>query len=175
MLKEAIHKLKSNDGFMLAEQLLSMIFIGLLCVAVGAGMGAAMSAFASISTKTESQALLNQAVQKVSDEFVFSKGDVRGTQYASPSVNGRVQLVNMSAGNNVGIAFRGNGIGTGVVGADEDVLFIPAVDNLVPVISGVAYNSISKTWTFTIDVRQDNATGAVIATSGAMTVLRVGN
>ena len=36
--------LRDQRGFMLAEQLVSIIFIGLLCIVVTAGLGAAMSA-----------------------------------------------------------------------------------------------------------------------------------
>lgn len=38
-----IARLRDTRGFMLAEQLVSIIFIGLLCIVVAAGLQAAMS------------------------------------------------------------------------------------------------------------------------------------
>ena len=64
--------LRDQRGFMLAEQLVSIIFIGLLCIVVTAGLGAAMSAYRSITEQTHADMLLADAVERVSDEFAYA-------------------------------------------------------------------------------------------------------
>ena len=46
-------RLRDTRGFMIAEQLTSIVFIGLLCVAVGVGLQVAMNSYASITTRHE--------------------------------------------------------------------------------------------------------------------------
>ena len=42
-------RLRDTRGFMIAEQLASIVFIGLLCVAVGVGLQVAMNSYTSIT------------------------------------------------------------------------------------------------------------------------------
>ena len=62
---------------MIAEQLASIVFIGLLCVAVGVGLQVAMNSYASITRQAQADALLQQAVEVVSDELTYAR-DVEG-------------------------------------------------------------------------------------------------
>ena len=55
-------RLRDTRGFMIAEQLTSIVFIGLLCVAVGVGLQVAMNSYASITRQAQADALLQQAV-----------------------------------------------------------------------------------------------------------------
>ncbi|MEG1493272.1 MAG: hypothetical protein RR218_03550 [Gordonibacter sp.] len=173
-------KLKSTQGFMLAEQLVSIIFIGLLCLAISAGLAAAMTVFANVTKVTESQALLNRSVQEISDELAFSTGAVEGTSFVSKSVNARVWLV--PAANNAGIAFQGDGILSGnPKDKNQQVLLVPSSGGLVPVVEGLRFekdpgNAEDKgRWFFTIRILQGSSTASEVATSGEMTIARVGN
>ncbi len=162
-------KLKSTQGFMLGEQLLSIIFIGLLCIAVTAGLSAAMTAFGNISRSTESQALLNRAVQQVSDELAFSRGGT-GLAFESESVHALVELKNVSGG----IAFKGKGIKTGEPNdGEQEVLFIPGTsDGLVPEVTYRRDENNNDLWKYTVRVKSNEN---VVAETQEMTVARVGN
>ena len=56
-------RLRDTRGFMIAEQLASIVFIGLLCVAVGVGLQVAMNSYTSITRQAQADALLQQAVE----------------------------------------------------------------------------------------------------------------
>ena len=68
---------------MIAEQLTSIVFIGLLCVAVGVGLQVAMNSYASITRQAQADALLQQAVEVVSDELTYAR-DVEGEGTQAP-------------------------------------------------------------------------------------------
>ena len=76
-------RLRDTRGFMIAEQLTSIVFIGLLCVAVGVGLQVAMNSYASITRQAQADALLQQAVEVVSDELTYAR-DVEGEGTQAP-------------------------------------------------------------------------------------------
>ena len=76
-------RLRDTRGFMIAEQLASIVFIGLLCVAVGVGLQVAMNSYTSITRQAQADALLQQAVEVVSDELTYAR-DVEGAVLHQP-------------------------------------------------------------------------------------------
>ena len=76
-------RLRDTRGFMIAEQLASIVFIGLLCVAVGVGLQVAMNSYTSITRQAQADALLQQAVEVVSDELTYAR-DVEGEGTQAP-------------------------------------------------------------------------------------------
>lgn len=172
-------KLASIEGFMLGEQLISIIFIGLLCIALSAGLSAALTVFGNVSAKTQAQSLLNRAVDQVGDELVFShiEEDTPTNFFVSDSMYAEVQLVN--APDQAGIALQGDGITTGVSSNEgEWVLLVSAADDLVPRFAEnqtPVYQPDTDTWTFTIEVVSRNARDdAAPLSRSQMTVVRVG-
>lgn len=169
-------KLRDNRGFMLAEQLVSVIFIGLLGIMVAAGIGAAMSAYLGITEQTQADHVLSQAVEVVSDELAFAtfENESAGVPSSNPpfvsrTTNTLVQLVDGSDSDR-GIVLKYAGPTGGATPAPS--LIVPASGNLVPKISNVTYTQTSKTWTFTITVDGTAVSGSNTTT---MTVKRIGS
>ena len=141
-------RLRDIHGFMLAEQLVSIIFIGLLCVVVAAGLGAAMSAYGNITKQTRADALLSQAVELVSDELVYAlevEGD--GEQDKDNT------LYFTSATRHETAALQSDARGIWLNAAGEQALLAPTRDSLVPALANLAYKSDSGTWSFLIQIK----------------------
>lgn len=158
-------RLRDTRGFMLAEQLVSIIFIGLLCIVVAAGLQAAMSAYASITTKTAADTLLSQAVERVSDELAYSlsvEEDGSFPAFVSSTVNETVQFYSPENGEFNDIRFATNS------GRQETL--IAAQGDLVPVLDRLTYSSSTNTWDFSIAIKS----GDVVVTEASMTVKRIG-
>ena len=151
-------RLRDTRGFMLAEQLVSVIFIGFLCVVVAAGLGAALSAYSGITTSSNANMLLSQAVQEVSDELVFSLSAKTDGSFVSETTR---TSVTMSSDDRGIIVTDGSGAGT--------VLVAPK-NGLTPKFSSVpSYSAGTNTWTFTIVINN----GDSVMAEQAMTVGRV--
>ena len=147
-------RLRDTRGFMLAEQLVSIIFIGLLCIAVAAGLGAAMSSYAKITLQTQAE-----AVEVVSNELVYSLGVEHGsTKFTSAT---RHEQANLEA--------DGQGVWLNADGARE--CLVPVENGLTPTLDNLAYNASARTWTFHIAI---NSGGKVLAET-TMTVKRIGS
>ena len=82
-------RLRDTRGFMIAEQLTSIVFIGLLCVAVGVGLQVAMNSYASITRQAQADALLQQAVEVVSDELTYARRPITRCTSPAPRVTRR--------------------------------------------------------------------------------------
>lgn len=149
---------------MLAEQLVSIIFIGLLCIAVAAGLGAAMSSYAKITLQTQADAMLSEAVEQVSDELVYAL-DVAVSEDGSLKFTSAtlheddVTLVSDAA--NTGIWLKGS----------SDSCLAPVQDGLTPTLDGLVYNASDRTWTFHIAI---DSGGKTLAET-TMTVKRIGS
>lgn len=164
-------RLRDTRGFMLAEQLVSIIFIGLLCIVVSAGLSAAMSAYASITTQTKADALLAEAVERVSDEMAFALSVDGGGNlendptFVSGSRNEKGKLVEDS----LGIWFKAD--------SGNNVLLVSSQNGFTPSIEGITYyrkasDTIpANTWTFTIKIT--NSSGTVVAQTPSDTEMRV--
>ena len=68
----ALGRLRASDGFTLGEVLATVVLVGLLTLAIAAGIGVAVNAYGDIRGYTEEQAVLNNAVTAVTDELRFA-------------------------------------------------------------------------------------------------------
>lgn len=139
-------KLRSTAGFSLAEQLISMIFIGLLCVVVAAGIGAALAAQGNMSSVSEANQMLSRTLEEVSDELAFSVAvDADATTYESASAKALVTLGNSDQG----IVMTEAGAG----GATR--LMVPGTATLTPQFaSAPLYDPQSNTWSYAIIIKK---------------------
>lgn len=152
-------RLRDTRGFMLAEQLVSIIFIGLLCIAVAAGLGAAMSSYAKITLQTQADAMLSQAVEVVSNELVYALGVEGGSlKFTSATLH------------EDGVALASNDAGIWLK-ASSDSCLVPVENGLTPTLDNLEYNASTRTWTFRITI---NSGGKTLAGT-TMTVKRVGS
>lgn len=166
-------RLRDTRGFMLAEQLVSIVFIGLLCVMVAAGLTAAMSAYASITAQTKADALLAQAVERVSDEMAFALSVESGDAPKKDPlfVSGSRNELGMLASDSRGIWFQAD--------SANHVLLVPAQDGFVPSLKDVVYYRIASsegavpadTWTYRIEVTSPS--GEVLAQTASDEPMRV--
>ncbi|WP_080800959.1 PulJ/GspJ family protein [Arabiibacter massiliensis] len=159
-------RLGASDGFTLGEVLATVVLVGLLTLAIAAGIGVAVNAYGDIRGHSDEQAVLNNAVTAVADELRFAY-DVNATDpdrivFSSTNRDTRLYL-----GNN---AEKGNAVTlygmTAPDGKDPqqdvrlgDPVPLPLVDTaagisggnkLVATLSNLAYNN--GTWTFAITV-----------------------
>lgn len=176
-------RLRDTHGFMLAEQLVSVIFIGLLCLVVAAGLSAAMSAYGSITTQTRANNLLSNAVQIVSDQLVFSQDpDAATSQYTSGSEHVRGKLQNANNGIELSYTYdvvdedgnKGTKTGTTQLVSPKQESQGSAPILSVGFVSGKEpkYNASSNTWTYSVQVSQSGS-GTVLVTQNDITVSRV--
>lgn len=150
-------RLRDTRGFMLAEQLVSVIFIGFLCVVVAAGLGAALSAYGSITTSSNASMVLSQAVQEVSDELSFSLSASPDGSFVSETTRAPATM-------------DSDGSGIVMKSTTGTTVLIPSKNGLTPGFSSVpSYDASSNTWTFAITVKNGDA----IVAEQAMTVGRV--
>ncbi len=162
-------RLRDTRGFMIAEQLASIVFIGLLCVAVGVGLQVAMNSYASITRQAQADALLQQAVEVVSDELTYARDvEGEGTQapdnplyFTSPTRHETSVLQSSETGED----------GIWLNAAGEQSQIVPARDGLAPKLAELSYNADNETWSFRITI----ASGEDVAAEAAMTVKRIGS
>lgn len=115
-------RLRDTTGFTIAEVLLAVALVGLLTMAVAAGIGVAMNAHGNIRMHSEGQAVLNNAVTAVTDELRFAS-DIEETtmdgSYPSPNINGTQAYVFNSATRGyrlyLGNGFAQDGAGQGIM------------------------------------------------------------
>ena len=162
-------RLRDTRGFMIAEQLISIIFIGLLCIAVAAGLGAAMSSYSRITAQTQADALLSQAVEQVSDELVYAldvkagkNGVVDDPLFVSSTQ--RIEAGFVSEQRGIWMSFPSSS-------GKQPVLFVAAQDGLVPQLANLSYDADAGTWSFRIAIQSGGSTLA----DATMTVKRIGS
>lgn len=163
-------RLRDTRGFMLAEQLISIIFIGFLCVVVAAGLGAALSAYGSITQQANANNLLARSVELVSDELVYATSveAIPGSNVSFPAFVSYAQHETVQFyGPEDGVSVSGIAYGTETASRT----LVPAQGSLVPVLAELTYNEPSGEWTFQVDVNESNVTVA----SATMTVKRMGS
>lgn len=152
-------RLRDTRGFMIAEQLISIIFIGLLCVIVAAGLGAAMSVYGRITTQTQADSMLSQAVEVVSDELVYALG----------VEDGSVAFVSATRHENATLRSDEQGIWLEAAGTQYNLA--PTENELSPTLSGLSYDADAGTWSFRITIERG---GSALADT-TMTVKRIGS
>ena len=154
-------RLRDSRGFMLAEQLVSIIFIGLLCVVVAAGLGAALSAYGNITAQANADNLLLRSVQVISDQLAFSQ-EPDGTTFVSSSENVRGSLQNAQAGAGIEFSYSYK---VKEPGKEEErtasTLLVPSKTNgngtvefsvSFPGDGAPKYDRATNTWTYTVNV-----------------------
>lgn len=152
---------------MIAEQLISIIFIGLLCIAVAAGLGAAMSSYSRITLQTQADALLSQAVEQVSDELVYAL-EVEGD--GAQSDGNPLYFTSATRHETAVLQSRAeDGIWLNAAGAQSQLVSVK--DGLSPTLSDLSYDATAGTWTFRITIERGTTTLA----DTTMTVKRIGS
>lgn len=169
----AANRLRDTRGFMLGEQLISIIFLGLLCLVVAAGTGAAMNSYAAVTQVATAQSLTDDAVARINDELQFARDVVvtkEDTTFISSWLNHRVMLKN---GDNAIVLSYVNETKT------PPVVVASSSGVLVPVLKGLHYDGPDyKTWTYTIDIMKRDATTTgpgVSIKSTTITCQQIGN
>lgn len=105
-------RLSDTRGFALAEQLIGILFLGLLIVVIGAGLSAAMQAYRTANESTRANELLTRAVQEVGDELAFSLSvEVAGGDpvFVSPTTKTPVKLGNDANGRGITLIEQAGG------------------------------------------------------------------
>ncbi len=164
-------KLKDSSGFMLGEQLLSIIFIGLLCIAISAGIGVALAAFANISDQANANQLLSRSILEINDELAYSlevqndQTSGQSNSFISATNHTYVYLLNDTAANGISM------YGENLAGAGSDtVTLIPAAGNLSAYFSELpVYDKTSNTWQYTLQIKKGNT----VLKEQEMTVARI--
>lgn len=137
-------RLHDTRGFLLAEQLVSIVFIGLLCVAVAAGLTAALSAYQAITKQTDAQQMLARAVDEVNGELAYARSN-DGNWFVSSTTN---TVVRMESTDDGGIVLQGR-----EPSLNSEVL-VGAARGLLPAFeSGPTYDSDTNAWSYTLVVR----------------------
>lgn len=158
-------RLRDTRGFMIAEQLISIIFIGLLCIAVTAGLQAAMNSYGRITTQTQADSMLSQAVEVVSDELVYAlevEGD--GTQ----SDGNPLYFTSATRHETAVLQSREDGIWLNCSAAAR---LASTKDGLTPQLVSLSYDADAGTWSFRITIQSGGSTLA----DTTMTVKRIGS
>lgn len=143
LFKKIQHRLASTKGFTLAETLVSVIFLGLLCLAIGAGTSAALSAQGTISTQNYSNQLLARSIQEINDELAYSLSvEDDDKTFVSATSRTKVQLVSTA-----------DGIALDNTMSDATSLLIPSTNGLTPQFANggtPVFNEGNNTWWYTI-------------------------
>lgn len=159
---------RDTRGFMLAEQLVSIVFIGMLCIVVAAGLGAALAAYGSITTASNANMLLSQTVQEVNDELAFSlSADADSGAFVSATTRTSVTMetgVTNKTGEK-GIVLEPAGEG------GAQVMLVTTTNGLTPAFTTTpAYEATSNTWTYAVAVLDSSG---VVRAKQDMKVARV--
>lgn len=143
-LRRCMTRLRSEEGFTLAEQLISVIFIGLLCVVISAGIGAALAAHGSVSEVAGANQLLSRTMEEVSDELAFSRSANEDGTFESATTRSVVSLTSDT-----------EGIKLSEVSTGTSYLIVPGADGLIPTFSQTpSYNKESNTWSYAIIIKK---------------------
>lgn len=177
----AAARLRDTRGFMLGEHVLSIVFLGLLCIAIAAGLSAALSSYAAITKQTKADAMLARAVEEVSDQLTYALSvegsDARivldNPSFVSPSTKASSRIVSNDAG--IVLTTLVNGKETALVPCEyglipkvENIEYRPRYDDYDEVLAG------QNEWGFTVAVYEDSKTDAPLAET-TMSILRIGS
>lgn len=172
-------RIHSTQGFTLAEQLISILFLGLLCIVIGVGLNAALQAYRVANESTRANELLARAVEEVSDELAFARSvDAPGNDpvYVSSVTKTPVRLGNASDGK--GIALVAASSDAGGNAEQTPRVLVASSHGLIVEISEVAFNgnqgdnNKQSTWNYRIEVKRESDRGVVAETR--MTVAWIG-
>ncbi len=164
--------LRDTAGFTLAEQLLSALFIGLLAIAIAAGLGVAAKVYGSVSYEAGTNQLMARAIQEINDELAYAVSvNSDGRNYVSPTTRTTVRLENSNT-ETKGIVMTGVGLGGSLTSGEKSVILVPESSALHVHFDAVpSYSKTTNLWTYTISVQ--SSTGNTVATQ-TMKVVRNG-
>lgn len=150
-LKAARARLHDTSGFVLAEQLVSIVFIGLLCVAVAAGLSAAFAAYANITQQADAQQMIVRSIGEVNGELVYSR-DISHDRFVSATTHTEVWLTSDEGG-----------IVLDAVDGSASTVLVGGSDGLVPGFAeGPVYDVTTNSWSYRV-VISDLRGGEVLA------------
>ena len=165
-------KLCNTQGFVRAEQMASILFIGLLCVIISVGLAAAFQSYRLAQETTRSHELLARAISEVNDELAFAhsiEGSGADCAYVSPTTHTLVRLKNSANGTGIVFAEAAQSPAT-------ETLFIPSLKDLSLAITQVEYNDDAITndyhWSYRIEVLR--ASDKTVLAGTDMTVAWIG-
>lgn len=175
----AFARIGASDGFTIGEVLATVVLVGLLTLAIAAGIGVAVNAYGDIRGHSDEQAVLNNAVTAVTDELRFAydvnADDQSRIVFSSTVRDARFYLDNDDAG---AVALFGAGAAGGATDPSQDVrqgdpVPLPLVNTAAGASGGTQLTaSLAKLeyrnglWTFSITVTG----GARTLESGDLTV-----
>ncbi|MBC2888019.1 hypothetical protein H7313_01410 [Gordonibacter massiliensis] len=179
-------RLKDERGFMLAEQLISIIFIGLLCVVVSVGLGAAMNAYANITRQTTADNMLARAMELVSDELSFARS-IEGSEKVERQDDDR-EIVFVSASRLEPVSIVNGDFNRGIQLASNSgyLSLAPPQDGLVPRLVELAYfreiavledstKVPADSWTFRVEIKSEDASDTRVYAEAFLIVKRIGS
>ena len=170
-------RLHDTRGFTLAEQLISIVFLGLLCVVIAVGLNTAFQSYRLANESTRANELLTRAVEEVGDELAFASSvEVTGAgpTFVSPTTKQPVAIGNDADGSGIVLVSQNAGDDS----AFDPVLLVASSHGLTVEVFDVAFNDdktdIGKknTWDFRIDIKQQGRDTVIAST--AMTVAWIG-
>lgn len=166
------NRLDDRSGFTLAELLITVVFIGLLTIAIGAGLSAALSAYGTNAKISNANLLMNRTVEEVSDQLAFaldvgSAEDPAGS-FVSSTLRTTVHFENIDESDTEDAdedEAQKKAMGIYLVWEENEedetkkasLPLIPAAHGLVPEIVDLSYNETANAWEYTINVK-DNGT-----------------
>lgn len=170
-------RLHDTRGFTLAEQLISIVFLGLLCVVIAVGLNAAFQSYRLANESTRANELLTRAVEEVGDELAFASSvEVTGADptFVSPTTKQPVTIGNDADGSGIVLVPQNAGDDS----AFDPVLLVASSHGLTVEVFDVAFNDDKtdndkkNTWDFRIDIKQQGRDTVIAST--AMTVAWIG-
>lgn len=175
--------LRDTRGFVFAEQLIAIVFLGLLVVAIGVGLNVAFNSYRLANESTRANELLTRAVEEVSDELAFSPIDKVEIENESGVESYDYYL--MSSTLKVPANLGNDPDGKGIVlvpreaGAQANpALLVASSHGLTVEIFNVVFteakadNNNQNTWSFRIEVKQQGSSDVIASTT--MTVAWIG-
>ncbi|MEG0682303.1 MAG: hypothetical protein RR434_02135 [Raoultibacter sp.] len=179
----AAKRLGDQRGFMLGEQLISIVFLGMLCLVVAAGTGAAMSNYTAITQAATCQAVTDDAIARINAELQFAQ---------DPVWDASLQEWHFTSANRGAVRMRtdydpmGSGAPQGIVlqekmpaGQDKTIETLAARSGLhVPLLKGggIHYDPATKLWSYQLVVLkcEPGQWGPAVQTTD-VSCLRIGN
>ncbi|MEF9925630.1 MAG: hypothetical protein RR757_03745 [Raoultibacter sp.] len=179
----AAKRLSDTRGFMLGEQLISIVFLGMLCLVVAAGTGAAMSNYTAITQAATCQAVTDDAIARINAELQFAQ---------DPVWDDSLQEWHFTSANRGAVRMRtdydpmGSGAPQGIVlqekmpaGQDKTIETLAARSGLyVPLLKGggIHYDPATKLWSYQLVVLkcEPGQWGPAVQTTD-VSCLRIGN
>lgn len=173
-------KLRDTCGFTLAEQLISIVFLGLLVVVIGVGLNAAFQSYRLANESTRANELLTRAVEEVSDELAFAvsvEGAGPDPTYVSSTTKTPVKIGNAADGSGIALSPQKKNSESDASTPAPSLLVASSHELTVEILkvefnNDQADNGKRNTWDFEIGVKQQGSSAVIASTT--MTVAWIG-